>query len=289
MQQGGGRVTIYANGMGGGIGRVLWPELAKLGALRIATTSQDGALHCDLRSPRDTDGEWFEKDDVFIFPAAWSKPDQCKSDPEGAWHVNVESTSLLIEKALSRGAAVIFFSSDTAYGRQNGALSEAAPLLATEEYGKMKAEVEHRFASTEGFTALRLSYVVSREDGVTSYLASCAHAGAAAELFSGYARNMVWIDDVVAVVLALTAKAQHGARLPKAVNVGGPACISRAQMAEAYRSGFAPSLRYVEVPAPAGFFDARPRRIELDVARLVSLLGRAPIPLELAYKKVSKG
>lgn len=282
-------MTIYANGMGGGIGRYLGPELEKRGARRIVTAGTAGALSCDLQNPRDSDGEWFEKGDVLVFPAAWSRPDQCRSDPEGAWRVNVENTTRLIERALSRGASVVFFSSDTAYGQQDGPLSEDAPLEASEEYGRMKAEVERRFASADGFAALRLSYVVSPSDGVTRYLASCARDGAVAELFAEYARSMVWIGDVTAAVLALVARAEQGPDLPRAVNVGGPACITRARMAELYSRHVAPSLRFAEVPAPEGFFAARPRRIELDVSLLASLLGREPLSLEQAYETASKG
>jgi nucleoside-diphosphate-sugar epimerase len=275
--------------MGGGIGRALWLALAARGARRIAGTRQNGLLFCDLQQLSDSDGDWFRPGDVFVFPAAWSKPDQCRKDPEGAWLVNVENTERLIEKALERDTRVIFFSSDTVYGQQDGTLSESAPLLATEEYGKMKAKIERRFASARGFSALRLSYVTSLEDGVTRYFETCVRKGEVAEVFGEYARSMVWIDDVVDAVCALASMAEQGETLPKAVNVGGPACISRVQMAQAYARSANGVLQIADVTAPDGFFSSRPRSIALDVSLLASILGRPSMTLDAAYNNALKG
>ena len=281
-------MTIYANGMGGGIGNILWPALERLGAMRIAGNRNCGQFFCDLQHLSDTDGSWFAPGDIFVFLAAWSKPDQCRKDPKGAWLVNVENTSRLIESALQKKTTVLFFSSDTVYGQQEGILSENAPLLASEEYGKMKAEIESRFGSAEGFTALRLSYVTSLEDNVTKYFIDCAQKGKTAEVFGEYARSMVWIDDVVAAVCSLISMAQRGDVLPKAVNVGGPACLSRTKMAQAYSQSVNGTLSIMDIPAPNGFFSSRPHSIALDVSLLTSILGRSPISLSKAYAKAQK-
>lgn len=276
-------MIVYVNGMGGGIGQFLWPRLERRGAVRMAASGGEGRLACDLSRPDDADGRWFAPGDVLVFAAAWSKPDQCRKDPSGAWRVNVENTVRLIGKALETGVTVFFFSSDTVYGSQEGTLAEDAPLLATEEYGRMKAEVERRFAAVPGFTALRLSYVLSPFDGVTRRFAQCAREGAVAEAFVDYARNMVWIGDVCAAVCSLIDAAARGEALPRAVNVGGPACVTRAETAHAYRHALAPALRIAEVAAPEGFFAARPRRIALDVSLFTRLLGRAPLTPGEAY------
>ncbi|MCH5146299.1 NAD(P)-dependent oxidoreductase [Desulfovibrio sp. UIB00] len=278
-------MAIYVNGMGGGIGQALWPVLSGLGAKRISGSPAGGDLICDLQNLLDTDGNWFRPGDVFIFPAAWSKPDQCRQDPGGAWLVNVENTGRLIEKALEKKTSVIFFSSDTVYGEQHCTLTENSQLLATEEYGKMKAAIEKKFSSASGFCALRLSYVTSLCDGVTRYFSDCASGGKTAEVFEGYERNMVWIDDVVATVCSLTEMALCGDVLPKAVNVGGAECISRGQMAAAYVRAVDASLQYREVAAPENFFSSRPRKIALDVSLLTSILRRSPVSLDEGYGK----
>lgn len=278
-------MAIYVNGMGGGIGRALWPALAALDTKRISGSPGKGQLTCNLQNLSDSDGDWFCPGDVFIFPAAWSKPDQCRKDPQGAWLVNVENTGRLIEKALEKKTTVIFFSSDTVYGQQKCTLDENSQLLATEEYGKMKAAIERRFSSATGFCALRLSYVTSFWDGVTRYFIDCAKTRKVAEVFEGYERNMVWIDDVIAATCALTAMGCRGEVLPRAVNVGGAECISRRQMAEAFANAVDDSLQYREVAAPDNFFSSRPRRIALDVSLLTSILQRSPSSLGEAYRK----
>lgn len=280
-------MALYANGMGGGLGRFLWPALERRGAVRLASTPGQGGVTCDLRRLRDVDGRCFAPGDIFVFSAAWSKPDQCRGDPEAAWRVNVENTCALIARALELGAVVLFFSSDTVYGRQEASLAEDAPMLAAEEYGRMKAEVERRFGNALGFTALRLSYVISPQDGVTAYFARCAREDAVAGAFGEYARSMVWIGDVRAVLAALIREAEEGRALPRAVNVGGPACLSRVEMARAYRDAIAPGLRIRDIPAPEGFFSARPRRIALDVSRLAALIGRAPLSPAEAYRQLN--
>lgn len=276
-------MAIYVNGTAGWIGCYLWPILSKMEARRITRSPKRGELYCDLRSLSDNDGNWFKKGDIFIFLAAWSKPDQCAKEPEAAWLVNVENTCVLIERALKKDATVIFFSSDAVYGQQSGMLSENAVQLAVEKYGSMKAEVEKRFSLMPGFTALRLSYVVSGDDAVTRYLASCAEKNIVAEVFYQYRRNMVWIGDVVETVRVLTIMAQQGMTLPGIINVGGPACISRAQMALAYQNNFDKKLKYKEVEAPPDFFLARPHSICMDVSLMTSILKRQPFSIEDIY------
>lgn len=283
-------MAIFANGMGGGIGRFLWPALEKLGAVRIASRPGPGTLVHDLKNPPAMDVVRFAKGDILIFLAALSKPGDCARNPGEAWRINVEYTGTLIERALLAGASVLFFSSDTVYGNQDGPLDERAPLKAEEPYGRMKAAVETRFSGKPGFTALRLSYVVSPTDGVTAYLKECARTGDAAEVFAGYARNMVGVEDVVEAVLALTRLAQAGRPLPPAVNLAGERCVTRHEMATAFRDALAPHLSIHEVPAPDGFFSVRPKKISLDVSLLTSLMHRPPQPLTEVYRsEILKG
>ncbi len=278
------KMTIFANGMGGGIGRFLWPPLEKLGAVRIASRLGLSTLVHDLKNPPAQDKVHFAKGDILIFLAALSKPGDCARNPREAWRINVENTGALIERALSAGARVLFFSSDTVYGNQDGPLDESASLKAEEPYGRMKAAVETRFCRTAGFTALRLSYVVSPADGVTTYLQECARTGNIAEVFAEYARNMIGVEDVVEAVLTLTRLAQTGCPLPPAVNLAGKSCVTRLEMAKAYRDAVAPNLSVREIPAPDGFFSVRPKKISLDVSLLTSLMQRSPHLLTEVYR-----
>lgn len=283
-------MTIFANGMGGGIGRFLWPALEKLGAVRLASRPGPGTLVHDLKTPPERDVVRFARGDILVFLAALSKPGDCARNPGEAWRINVENTGALVERALLAGASVLFFSSDTVYGNQDGLLDESAPLKAEEPYGRMKAAVETRFSGKPGFAALRLSYVVSRTDGVTAYLKECARTGNTAEVFAGYARNMVGVQDVVETVLTLARLAQAGRPLPPAVNLAGERCVTRYEMATAYRDAVAPHLSIREIPAPEGFFSARPKKISLDVSLLTSLMRRPPQSLIEVYRsEILKG
>lgn len=278
-------MAIFANGLGGGIGRRLARRLGNFSVTRLSASGVPGSVFCDLRKGTCGVEGRFSRGDTFLFLAAMSKPGDCARNPEEAWRINVAHTAALIGAALDAGARVIFFSSDTVYGAQEGSLSESAPLQAVEPYGAMKARVEREFAGTPGFTALRLSYVVSLEDGVTRYLRECARAGAKAEVFSRYARSMVWVEDVTAAVATLLRLSDRGDELPGAVNLGGMECLTRTRMAAAFQEAIAPGLEICEVEPPEGFFAARPERIELDVSLLAALLGRNPLSLREAYAR----
>lgn len=278
-------MAIFANGLGGSIGRRLAARLEGTTLVRLSSADAPDALPCDLRKDVSTVAREFSRGDVLLFLAAMSKPNDCASNPHEAWLINVVNTSRLVGAALEAGAKVVFFSSDTVYGNQRGPLTEHAPLLATEPYGKMKAAVEKTFADTAGFTSLRLSYVVSLEDPVTRYLYECAHHGRKGEMFSRYARNMVWIEDVIQTVLVLVDRLEKGQESPPAINVGGSECTTRCQMAAALRDAGISSLEFLEMEPPEAFFAARPERIELDVSLMTSLLGRKPTSLKDAYAR----
>lgn len=149
----------------------------------------------------------------------------------------------------------------------------------------MKAAVEEAFAGAAGFTALRLSYAVSFEDSVTRYLDECARYGHKAEMYPRYARNMVWIEDIIQTVLVLVDRLAKGLDAPPAVNVGGSECATRSHMAAAFRDVAAPGLEFLEMDPPESFFAMRPERIELDISLMTSLLGRKPISLQDAYAR----
>lgn len=81
-----------------------------------------------------------------VFTAAVSSPDACLTQFNHAWRINVEGTSQLIDKALSIGCRVIFFSSDAVFASEPDVVfDEKTELKPKYPYGKTKAEIERRF------------------------------------------------------------------------------------------------------------------------------------------------
>ena len=77
-------------------------------------------LKLDLEKYRLIDLNKINKNDLVIFLAAISSPDLCQKDFKKSFKINVLGTIKFIEESIRRNANVLFFSSDTVYGTENG-------------------------------------------------------------------------------------------------------------------------------------------------------------------------
>jgi len=231
-----------------------------------------GLVGVDLTNPEMFPWDRLHGDDVVVMTAAISAPDICACEHERAWTVNVTGTSELISQVISRGARVVFFSSDTVYGERGDTFDETAKNNPVGEYAEMKAEVEKRFLGNPLFKSIRLSYVFSREDKFTKYLSGCAERDQEAELFHPFYRAIVHRDDVVDGALAL---AHRWDEFPQQViNFGGPEVLSRIDFAECLKHNALPDLRFRVTEPGDEFFKNRPRVIAMSSEILPVLLGR---------------
>jgi dTDP-4-dehydrorhamnose reductase len=136
----------------------------------------------------------------------------------------------------------------------------------------MKYAVESKFSGHPEFKAIRLSYVFSRDDRFTRYLAGCAERNETAEVFHPFSRAVVHRDDVIAGALAL---ARDWDAFPQpAINFGGPQLLSRLDFARILQETMLPALRYAAAEPPAAFFANRPRIVAMQSPLLPRLLGR---------------
>ena len=267
--------TLYVVGASGYIGSALFAPANKAGFV-IGTSSSGGSdlLPLRLDTPAEFDYGQIRPGDVVLLTAAISAPDICAREHDRAWAVNVTGTSSFIQSVIDRGARVIFFSSDAVYGEREDEFDERAACNPVGEYAVMKHEVEQRFAGNASFKAIRLSYVFSREDKFTRYLAGCAQRNEQADLFHPFSRAIVHRDDVVAGALAL---AEHWDDSPEQIiNFGGPQILSRVNFAECLREIHFHDLRFRIIEPDADFFKNRPRIIAMASPVFTRLLGRLP-------------
>ncbi len=260
-------------GASGYVGRHLLRALAALGpVVGTSTAGGNGLRALDLSAPDLAVLDVLQPDDVLFLCAAISAPDVCSRDRPRAWQVNVEGASSLIDAALSRGARVVFFSSDTVYGEAAEPVDETAACQPAGEYAQMKHEVERRHAGRPGVRVLRLSYVFSREDKFTGYLQRCAEQGTDAEIFHPFYRAVVHLEDVVGACVAL---ARHwNVVAAPIINVGGPQVLARTEFAQTLTDNGLPALKYrITEPGPE-FFLNRPRVIRMVSPHLEQALGR---------------
>jgi nucleoside-diphosphate-sugar epimerase len=242
--------------------------------LCTASSVAEGLLRLRLETPQDYDNLSINDGDIVFLTAAISAPDICAREHDRAWAVNVTGTSSFIQSVINCGARVVFFSSDTVYGEREDAFDETAACNPAGEYAEMKREVEQRFSGNASFKAIRLSYVFSREDKFSRYLAGCAERNEEADLFHPFFRAIVHRDDVVEGVLAL---AKRWDEVPEQViNFGGPQVLSRIDFAECLREVNFHDLRFKVTEPGADFFKNRPRIIAMTSPVFARLLGRQP-------------
>lgn len=233
-----------------------------------------------LESPATYDYASVGEGDVVLLTSGISSPDRCAADPDRARAINVTGTGEFISRLLDRGSRVVFFSTDAVYGEQEEPFSESQPCRPLGAYGELKHEVEQRFLGDPGFKTIRLSFVFSRDDSFTTYLARCASAGDEASLYSPFRRAIIHRDDVVAgaIALARTFDSFSGG----IVNFGGPAIVDRPEFASALQSSAFPRLHWTAADPPVDFFTKRARTICMTSPMLATLLGRQPASLSQA-------
>jgi len=271
---------VFIIGATGYIGKKFLETARELVTIPVygTTTSGSGSLiqlrFDDLKA---FDFNLFDDGCVTFVLAAISAPDICALEHDRASAVNVEGTAKFIAQVIQRGGRVVFFSSDTVYGARADEFDEKAACNPSGEYAVMKREVEQRFLGNASFKSIRLSYVFSREDKFSRYLAGCVERNEEAELFHPFYRAVVHRDDVIKGALAL---AKHWDETPEQfVNFGGPEVLSRVEFAKCLQKIFLQHLKFKVTEPDDTFFENRPRIIAMKSPVFTRLLGRTPSSL----------
>lgn len=238
--------------------------------LRIDQT-KDADLFLDLLNAEVFDYSALNDVDYVIFTAAISGPDQCASEFEKCWKINVEGTTVFIKNAIQRGCKVIFFSSDAVFGDVPGKIyTELSETKAQTPYGRMKKAVEDEFKANDKFKAIRLSYVVSAKDRFVKYCLSCIREEKTAEVFHPFYRNCITVSNVVDVVSWLINN--WDTYEPWVLNVAGKELVSRVRIADELNRILGGKLRYSIISPSEEFYVNRPRITQMKSLYLNSYM-----------------
>lgn len=245
-------------------------------------------ISLDLANLKDTDFDQIEQGDYVVFLAAISSPDECQNHYEASYQVNVTGTKRFIAESLSRGARVLFFSSDVVVGACEEKRDESMPVNPVGEYGKMKYIIEQEFSSDTNFKVFRLSYVLSREDKFIKFLCKCTQENSIPDVYDALYRNVVYLEDVVDAIIALEKTFSEWST--PLFHISGPELLSRKDLAQIYQQVVDPSLKFTVSIPDSRFFDARPNTIAMTSLFFAKLLQREPTQvsraLQLEFKKV---
>lgn len=274
-------MNIFTIGATGYVGRLLYSQALSIGnAYGTSYLATRDLLQFRLGGTNWFNYQLISSGDLVFLTSAISSPDVCENQYEFARLVNVTSTINFVDQVISRGARVVFFSTDAVYGECSVLADESAVTRPSGKYAAMKREVEERFMGEERFKSVRLSYVFSAEDKFTKYLEGCVARSEVAEVFHPFSRAIVHRGDVVDGALALALRWEEFPQ--QVINFGGPDVVSRLQVAELFKRIRAPLLDYKIFEPEEAFFKNRPRTIAMKSDILPALLGRPARTLDEA-------
>lgn len=244
------------------------------------------SLFLDLRQPENFDYSIISQKMVIYFLAAVSSPDECLNNYDNAFRINVTGTAYFIQKALEKGAKVIFFSSDVVYGESWEIVNENSKLNPMGPYAEMKSLVENSFKKWPNFKVFRLSYVLSKNDKFLSYLNKCLEQKEVAEIFHPFFRNMIYIEDLLDAMMEIATKWEVFDN--QVFNVCGARQVTRKEIAEIYNRLNDEKLDLRILEPDEKFWLARPKSINVESLFLEKLLGRKPLNVENAIGLIVK-
>ena len=225
--------------------------------LKIDQTPEANA-HLNLAEAEKFDYSVLDGVDYVIFTAAISGPDMCANEFEKCWNINVTGTEYFIKNAIAHGCKVLFFSSDAVFGDIPGEIyTELSETKAQTPYGRMKKAVEDCFKDDPSFKAIRLSYVVSKNDRFVSYCLKCMDTGETADIFHPFYRSCITVSDVVNTVDWLINHWE--AYEPQVLNVAGNELVSRVRIADELNRLYGNRLKYVITSPDEDFYKNRPK------------------------------
>ena len=255
------RINVAVVGSSGYIATVLIRRMEQeksIGSILRMDRTADADAYLDVVDAESFDYQILDTVELVVFTAAVSGPDQCASEFERCWKINVEGTGYFIREALERGVRVLFFSSDAVFGDMPGHIyTEVSETKGDTAYGRMKKAVEDRFSGHPLFKALRLSYVASSGDRFVTYCLNCIRSGEEAEVFHPFYRNCTVLTDVVDTVLWFTRHFDE--YRPSVLNLAGQELVSRIRIADEINRILDGRLQYTVTMMGDAFFKNRPR------------------------------
>ncbi len=266
---------IHIVGASGYIGNKLEMYLEKRGIVNIKLYSEvenKKYIKLDLLDFDKSIVDTFNTGDIVILLAAISSPDICEKNYNYARLVNVVGTKKLIEECLKRKVKVLFFSSDVVYGFNQGINDENTQPNPHGNYAKMKFEIEKSFIDNKLFKSFRLSYVLSDKDKFITYLEECKSTNTIPEVFNGFYRNVIYIDDVLECIYKLIV--DFYVIESSIVNICGNECLSRVDLANIYSAKH--NLKFVIIDVPNEMLKSRPNIIHTKSLHIKKILGREP-------------
>lgn len=226
---------------------------------------------------------------VCIHTAALSSPRVCQKDPTHAAAINIPQT--LFDQLAAQGCRVIALSTDQVYqGTKKELYVETDPTEPVNVYGTTKLQMERVLSMRhDNAIILRASIILGQKAPLhgaahDTFLHFCAsREGQPTDFYTDEYRSVVFVQDVVYTIVWFTRQllirsSTVADRLSGVYNMGGPASVSRVDMAQAVfqHLGFDGAGSIVakeKAKLPAGDVPS-PLDISMDSSKLELLMQR---------------
>lgn len=215
-----------------------------------------------------------DKDKTAIICIAQANVDRCKVEYELARQINVTYTLRLIETLIQEEFHVIYFSTDNVFDGQKGNYTEHDQTNAINQYGKMKAEMEHCLSEKYPEVCIfRLPKVLSTEkekQNLLTDLENKALSDEAIRCIKGTQMSIIARDDIYQACLISAREKLHGI-----YNLSSGEVYSRKGLTEKFYDRMKISNKEIvewEIEK-FGFRDIRPLHIDLDNSKFRKATG----------------
>ena len=216
---------------------------------------------------------------VIVHVAGLTKPDDCESNPNLSYRVNVEGSAHLIAAAKMVNARLIFLSSDLVFdGRKDSPYTEEDAVNPQTVYGQHKVIVEGMLQRelTDYLvirTGVMYGWTPSFLSSIAEWVIESLARGEPVEMFADQYRNMTFVGDMVSFIDVILDSDVTGI-----VHLASPDCVSRAEFARELARAFGYDLTLIREVSSAILDRAAsvPARVALDISKAVKFLGESP-------------
>jgi dTDP-4-dehydrorhamnose reductase len=293
-------MRIFITGITGFIGRHLVHLWQKDGQMVLTGSGRSALRPADLPEPV----EYFPLDitygksvqavlslcrpDVVIHLAAISRPNDCETDRELSYKVNVEASERIARICKALRIRLVYISSDMVFG-DHGPYAEDHPFCPVNYYGETKQMAE------EGITRIMPEAAIVRtvlvygkklpglKDTFLHWVYNNLQAGKTIQVYTDQFRTATFVNDLCLGINSIVQQEKSGAWHLCGLEEFTP--YEMAQRVAAY-IGYAPSLVQPITSAERPEAARRPAKSTLDIGKAQQAFGYATTPLEEAMVQV---
>ena len=280
-------LVIGASGL---VGRALTRSLPRFGIQVLGTFRKNpfpGGLGMDFLNPESIDAGIRSADPDLIFLAV-NVPggvDAAEADPETADAVLVRATERIARSAETRGAALIFYSSDYLFDGRSGPYGEDDPVRPINVYGLKKLEAEETIRATvREHLIVRTAAVFGWQPGTKNFAMQVwekLRRGEPLNAPDDQWCNPTLASDLADKTLEVFRKGGRGV-----FNIVGRDGMFRSEMARALARSMDldPGLVRPVPTSGLGQKAPRPLKASLKTDKLTGFLGSGPLPFARALE-----